>query len=234
MKTQLYGRDILTDGEGLHYDAARVYRNYFNELSSPAARFVFNARVDFKNNRLNGDEKRDACAPWIERAPDETSITWVKGEKRSNGHVYRKVESDDGSFHIECRYDADSADLEWMRKTDCNYLKRILKEGQLKALESNVYYLCLISATRCIGDEIAKGFDIGAWWRTQVDKPNIADLLQSAQTVYEARRVLEAKCEMLPDLSKIIGEYVTVASDKKEEKDVAVDPKPSSSAKMKM
>jgi hypothetical protein len=30
--------------------------------------------------------------------------------------------------------------------------------------------------------------------------------------------VLEAKCEMLPGLSKIIGEYVTVAPDKKEEK----------------
>jgi hypothetical protein len=133
-------------------------------------------RADFKYNRFHGDEKKDTCAQWIERDSYETSITWVKGEKRSDGFVYGKLESN-GLYHYECRYDADPDDLEWMRKTNCNYLKRILQEGQLKALEPDVYYLCLISAPRNVDNAIAKDFDIGTWWSTQVDKPNIADLL---------------------------------------------------------
>lgn len=79
------------------------------------------APADYKEKRLNGDEKQDGPG-W--KLPFDGTGRWTKGEENSNGFVHGVKESD-GIYQYEYRYDAGNGDKKWMEECDRNYLARL-------------------------------------------------------------------------------------------------------------
>ena len=70
------------------------------------------------------------------------------------------------------RYTPGPQDTQWMEEKDRNYLARILREGQLRALEPAVWYLW--------EQEKTPGMDIGEWWSQKLKLPDIDAILTQA------------------------------------------------------
>ena len=130
----------------------------------------------FEIQRENGSSSD--TAPGSGKAPRDGNYTWIKGSVGCDVVSGVKdavwgVKNEGGYYEYEVRYDAGPGDLAWFEEKDRNYLTRILKEGNLRKQEPDVWYLR--------GLEHAEGTNIGEWWSQKLKLPNIAALLDNAR-----------------------------------------------------
>jgi len=152
MKTQINGRYVNK------YTGAKIFIYDVGFVLAVEA---------FKQNRMNGNETDNPAR----KMPEDGQYTWVKGIVKEEC-VYGVKNGD--YYKYEICYDQGPRDKAWMEEKDKNYLQRIEHEGELKKLESAIYYLRLKEhATNNIRD----------WWteKLKLEEPQLRQLLDQAE-----------------------------------------------------
>ena len=130
------------------------------------------ARNIFIENRLNGLD----CDSPSEKPPCDGSYNWTQGTV-VNSWVYG-IEDNLGLFHYECTYTPSPSELEWFKQRDCNYLARILREGNLEKQEPAVWYIYKKDGSPA---------NISSWWQEKLNIPKsqLTELMSRAETAVQ-------------------------------------------------
>ena len=162
-------------GEEPYYDTANIAFVRASKLMGNSDGFYY-----FRQNRENGE----SCDNPPRNFPGDGNI-FIGAD--GNFEATKQTSSDfikslgergltDETKKYRVRYYPGTDDKLWMKEKDQNYLKRLVKDGLLKTEQPAIWYLWQSEYTTD---------DIGEWWAKKLQRTDLPQLLQQAQSDYD-------------------------------------------------